>query len=235
MPALPLGEAKTRKKRTKGSARPSLSPDSRLSVWRTAEGTSREATTAEVTTGSVGASTAPSRKASGQLSSGNSTFAARPSNPIVIGIAITSERATGLQWRRSSSRSTNIPSEKRVRTSASSISSTIDWSVASTWTTPVAAKPMPRATESTEAERTVPRISPERAATIASSPPKSSSASPNPMSNAYPRLPSKPRSTSSSAICTALVAAPLRRLSPTTQRLRVRSRPGSRRMRPTST
>ena len=53
----------------------------------------------------------------------------------MIGIAITSALATGLQWRRSSSRSTNIPSEKRVRISASSISSTIDWSVASTLTT----------------------------------------------------------------------------------------------------
>ena len=50
----------------------------------------------------------------------------------MIGIAITSARATGLQCRQSSSRSTNIPSEKRVRISASSISSTIDWSPAST-------------------------------------------------------------------------------------------------------
>ncbi len=45
----------------------------------------------------------------------------------------------------------------------------------------------------------------------------------------------RPRSASSSAICTALVAAPLRRLSPTIQRLRQRSRLGSRRIRPTST
>ena len=41
--------------------------------------------------------------------------------------------------------------------------------------------------------------------------------------------------TSSSATCTALVAAPLRRLSPTTHRFRQRSCEGSRRMRPTST
>ncbi len=82
-------------------------------------------TTAEVTTGSVGASTAPSRKASAQLSEPKSALATRASSTIVIGIAITSERATGLQWRRSSSRSTNIPSEKRVRISANSTSSTI--------------------------------------------------------------------------------------------------------------
>ena len=37
-PALPPGVARTRKKRTKGSARPSLRPDSRLSVWRTDAG-----------------------------------------------------------------------------------------------------------------------------------------------------------------------------------------------------
>ncbi len=49
----------------------------------------------------------------------------------MIGIAITSERATGLQWPHSSSRSTNIPSEKRVKINASSISSTIEGSVAS--------------------------------------------------------------------------------------------------------
>ena len=40
---------------------------------------------------------------------------------------------------------------------------------------------------------------------------------------------------SSSATCTALVAAPLRRLLPTIQRFRQRSWEGSRRMRPTST
>ena len=152
----------------------------------------------------------------------------------MIGIAITSDRATGLQWRRSSSRSTNIPSEKRVRISASSISSTIDWSVGSTLTTSKAASTIPSATESTEAESTVPRITPESAATTASSPPNSSTASPKPMSIATHRR-SRPRSTSSSAIWTALVAAPLRRLSETIQRSSARSLPGSRRMRPTKT
>ncbi len=94
----------------------------------------------------------------------------------MIGIAIVSARATGLQCRLSSSRSTNIPSENRVRTRASSISSTIVPSLASTWTTPVAARTMPRVTESTEAESTVPFIRPESAATTASRPPNSSSA-----------------------------------------------------------
>ena len=55
------------KKSTNGSARPSLSPDSRLSAWRTDAGTRCEVTTAEVTTGSVAERTAPSRKASAQL------------------------------------------------------------------------------------------------------------------------------------------------------------------------
>ena len=54
-------------------------------------------TTAEVTTGSVADSTAASRNASAQLNSGNSAFPASASSAIVIGIAITSARATGLQ------------------------------------------------------------------------------------------------------------------------------------------
>src|SRR5215203_4994531 len=45
----------------------------------------------------------------------------------------------------------------------------------------------------------------------------------------------RPRSWSTSAICTALVAAPLSRLSETTHRCSPRSCDGSRRMRPTST
>src|SRR6476620_1963076 len=172
--ASPPGEARTRKKRTKGSAKPSLRPDSRLSVWRTLLGTRREVTTAEVTTGSVGERTAARRNASAQPRSGKSAFAASASRPIVIGIAITSARAVGPQWLRSSSRSTSIPSEKRVRISASSTSSTTTSSVASTSTTPAAARPKPSATERTEAESTVPFITPERAATIASRPPNSS-------------------------------------------------------------
>ena len=50
-----------------------------------------------------------------------------------------------------------------------------------------------------------------------------------------PPTPSRPRSTSSSATWTALVAAPLRRLSETIQRSIARSLPGSRRIRPTKT
>ena len=49
------------------------------------------------------------------------------------------------------------------------------------------------------------------------------------------RAPISPRACSSSAIWTALSAAPLRRLSPTIQRLSVRSLLASRRMRPTKT
>ena len=43
--ASPPGSASTRKNRTSGSASPSLSPDSRLSVWRTSAGTRRIVTT----------------------------------------------------------------------------------------------------------------------------------------------------------------------------------------------
>ena len=67
------------KKRTNGRARPSLSPDSRLSAWRTDAGTRCEVTTAEVTTGSVAERTEPSRNASAQLSSEKSSFAASAS------------------------------------------------------------------------------------------------------------------------------------------------------------
>ena len=130
----------------------------------------REVTTAEVTTGSVGESTAASSSASAQLRSGKSALAASPSSAIVIGIAITSARATGLQCRRSSSRSTNIPSEKRVRISASSTSWTIDSDFGSMSTTPTAASSDPSATESTEAESTVPFITPESAATSGQQP-----------------------------------------------------------------
>src|SRR4249919_678624 len=50
------------------------------------------------------------------------------------------------------------------------------------WIAPVSARINPAATESTEIERMVPCISPERAAASASSPPLSSSASPKPTS-----------------------------------------------------
>ena len=52
------------KARTAGSARPSLSPDSRLSEWRMSRGTRGLLTTLEDSTGSVGDSSAPSRNAS---------------------------------------------------------------------------------------------------------------------------------------------------------------------------
>src|SRR5215218_7781344 len=182
LPASPPGVARTRKKRTKGSARPSLSPDSRFSVWRIAAGTRCAVTTVEVTTGSVGESTAPSRNASAQVSSSKRSFAASARTTSVIGIANTSARATGLQLRPSSSRSTTSPSEIRVRISASSISSTIPAS--STWivTRSSCASTIPSRIESTDAESTVPRISPDSAATTASRAPMMSSASPNPRS-----------------------------------------------------
>ena len=54
---------------TGGSARPSLSPDSRFSEWRTNRGTRGFVTTLEESTGSVGDSSAPSRNASVQYRS----------------------------------------------------------------------------------------------------------------------------------------------------------------------
>ena len=89
----------------------------------------------------------------------------------MIGIASTIARVTGPQWTRSSSRSTNSPSENRVRISASSTRSTIAGSRASTETTPVSARTMPSATESTEIDSTVPRITPESAADDGQQPP----------------------------------------------------------------
>ena len=68
-------------------------------MWRIRSGTRFEVTTDEVTTGSVAQSTAPSRKASAQVRSGKSSFAPSASSARVIGIAITSARAGGPQWR----------------------------------------------------------------------------------------------------------------------------------------
>ena len=149
-------------------------------MWRTIAGTRWAVTTLEVTTGSVGVSTAASRNASAQLKLVNSVWPISARTPSVIGIATTIARVTGPQWRRSSSRSTKRPSEKRVRISAISITSTIPAEVASTETTSVSARMIPRATERTEIDRTVPRISPESAAATASSTPITRIASPKP-------------------------------------------------------
>src|SRR5918999_1510479 len=112
--------ARTRKKRTKGRARPSFRPDSRLSVCRITRGTRSAVTTADVTTGSVGERTAPRRKASAQVSSGKSAFPQRARKTSVSGMATTSALAGGPQCARRSSPSTKSPSEKSVRMSAAS-------------------------------------------------------------------------------------------------------------------
>ena len=98
----------------------------------------------------------------------------------MIGIATTIALVTGPQWTRSSSRSTNSPSENRVRIRAISITSVTPGEVALTVTAPVSARPMPSATDRTEIERTVPRIRPESAAAMASSTPSTRIASPKP-------------------------------------------------------
>ena len=170
------------KKSTNGSASPSLSPDSRFSAWRTEAGTRCEVTTAEVTTGSVAERTAPSRKASAQLSSENNNFAASARKASVSGIAITSARTTGPQWTTSSSRSTKRPSENRVTISARRKRWTTALSEPSMWMAPASARISPEATERTAIERTVPRISPDRAAASANRAPLIRSASPKPTS-----------------------------------------------------
>ena len=114
------GAASTRKNRTNGRASPSLSPDSRLSVCRMMPGTRRAVTTVDVTTGSVGASTAPSRKHSAQSSVREERPWRERDQAMVTGIAMISARRRP-PVRSSSSRSTNSPSENRVRISASSI------------------------------------------------------------------------------------------------------------------
>src|ERR687896_245984 len=174
--------ARTRKKRTKGRARPSFRPDSRLSVCRITRGTRSAVTTADVTTGSVGERTAPRRKASAQVSSGKSAFPQRARKTSVSGMATTSALAGGPQCARRSSPSTKSPSEKSVRMSASSTRRTMSSVPGSASTMPVSASATPATTESTEIESTVPCSQPESAATITSRSPKRSKASTNPMS-----------------------------------------------------
>ena len=129
-------------------------------------------------------STAASRNASAQVRSGKIALPIKARSPSVIGIASTIARVTGPQWTRRSSLSTNSPSENRVRINANSIRSTIAGSRASTETTLVLARTIPSATESTEMESTVPRITPDSAAATANSPPTMSKASPNPIFSA---------------------------------------------------
>src|SRR3954447_4048862 len=181
VPASPA-EARMKKKSTNGSASPSLRPDSRFRACRTEAGTRCDVTTDEVTTGSVAANTEPSRKASGQLSDEKSSFAASASRTRVSGIAMISARATGPQWTTSISRSTNSPSESSVTISASSKRWTTAVSPAYTWIASTSARTSPAVTESTAIESTVPRMSPESAAAIASRPPANNIAVPNPTS-----------------------------------------------------
>ena len=78
---------------TGGSARPSLSPDSRLSEWRMMRGTRGLVTTLEESTGSVGDSSAPTRNASVQVRSVSALRRRARRSRAVIGIATTSLRS----------------------------------------------------------------------------------------------------------------------------------------------
>src|SRR5919199_5947396 len=106
---------------TGGSARPSLSPDSRLSEWRIRRGTRGLVTTLEDSTGSVGDSSAPSRNASVHDRS-VSAAAVTATIAAVMGIASTSLRSGRCHSRRSISPSTSSPSRNRITTSATTAS-----------------------------------------------------------------------------------------------------------------
>ncbi len=102
---------------TAGSARPSLSPDSRFSEWRTRRGTRGLVTMLDVSTGSVGASSAPSSNDSVQERPINRRAAAATIT-VVSGIASTSLRSGRCHARCSISPSTSRPSRNRITISA---------------------------------------------------------------------------------------------------------------------
>ena len=94
-----------------------MSPDSRLSEWRTSRGTRGLVTTLEDSTGSVGDSSAPSSSPSVQLNPA-SQWPAAAMITAVSGIASTSLRSGRRQWLWSISASTSRPSRNRITISA---------------------------------------------------------------------------------------------------------------------
>ena len=118
--ASPPGSASTRKKSTNGQREAVV--EAGLEVERVANERRHRCavTTADVTTGSVGREDGAQQEAFRHSQRGEHASAQTASSASVIGIAITSARAGGPQWRASSSRSTSRPSENRVMISASS-------------------------------------------------------------------------------------------------------------------
>ena len=141
-------------------------------MWRTARGDQPRGDDGRGDTGSVGESTAPSRKASAQLSSGRAPSRRAPVSAIVIGIAITSARATGLQWRPQQLALDEHPVGEEGEDQGQLDQLDDRLVAASTLTTPVAARPIAERDREHRGGETVPLITPESAATTASSPPK---------------------------------------------------------------
>src|SRR4051812_49067683 len=141
---------------TAGSARPSFSPDSRFSEWRTMRGTRGLVTTLEDSTGSVGASNAPTRNASVQPKS-VTTFVMQATSTHVIGIASTSFRSGGRHAFCSISPSTSRPSRNRIRIKATTARISTKSDCGSKSRTPSAASPSrkPAITKTAVSDRNV--------------------------------------------------------------------------------
>src|SRR4051794_29160030 len=161
---------------TAGSASPSLSPDSRLSEWRTIRGTRGLVTTEEESTGSVGESSAPS-SADGSQSRPTIQCAAAATTAPVIGIPSTSLRNGRRHSRWSISASTSSPSRNRITTSATIARSCTNPERAPKLSTskPPSPSTKPVTTKKAASDRNERRTSPETSAPTISRPPKTSS------------------------------------------------------------
>src|SRR3954454_24223544 len=164
------------KARTAGSARPSLSPDSRLSEWRTILGTRGFVTTEEESTGSVGDSSAPSSADSSQPSP-TIQWAAPATTAPVIGIPSTSLRNGRCHSRWSLSASTSSPSRNRITTRATIARSCTNPERApkSSTSKPPSPSTKPVTTKSAASDRNDRRTSPATRAPTISRPPNTSS------------------------------------------------------------
>src|SRR5215210_6003583 len=162
--------------RTAGSARPSLSPDSRLSECRTRRGTRGFVTTAELSTGSVGDSRAPTR---------NYSFQPRSVTMCVIsairtqvsGIARTSLRSGRCQASCSISSSTSRPSRNRITISATTARPCTNCEVGSSSSTssPPSPSTNPATTKAAVSDRKLLRARPEISAPATISTPNTAS------------------------------------------------------------
>ena len=176
----PLGASAAASASTAGSARPSLSPDSRFSEPRTIAGTRGLVTTFEDRTGSVGDSSAPTRNASVHVSP-ISSLVASATTTAVSGIAAISLRAGRCQLERTMSPSTSRPSRSRITISATVARSATNAESRVKSSTPMPPLPsMNPATTNTPASDTKLRLtSSESSAPAISSPPSTTAATSN--------------------------------------------------------